>query len=530
MTRSRLTVLMILVIFTTFGLSYIWENGLEGIVDHALGIPYDGDFEVSERWNFILTSTAFSIISLVVPAALSFRAFSSLQRAHGELIEAQKRTEAIARHDSLTGLPNRRVFAECVGNAIVAARAKGTEVAVLIIDLDRFKGVNDAYGHGLGDMVLVEVAERLRSLVGQNTLFARLGGDEFAAVMEYPAGSNRSFRLAQRVGEEIRRPLQADGIERQMEATIGVALSSQGTMGSDDLIRAADLALTRGKREERGSIRFFEAGMDEEVRRRATAEADLRRALAEGQIHPAYQPLVALADGSLAGFEMLARWKHPTRGPVPPSEFIPLAEELNLIGKLTDGMVRQACLEAKNWPEHLTLAFNLSPAQLSDASLPQRLLSIMDESGFAPSRMEVEITENALMEGTEVAGLVLDALRAAGLRVVIDDFGTGYSSLGYLRDRRFDKVKIDRAFVQSMLESHESAKIVEAVIGLCSSLNLPTTGEGIETGAVLRELVRLGCTYGQGYYLGRPVSAADIARLLAGQTAFDMEGEGRPLS
>jgi EAL domain-containing protein (putative c-di-GMP-specific phosphodiesterase class I) len=269
----------------------------------------------------------------------------------------------------------------------------------------------------------------------------------------------------------------------------------------------------RGKKEGRGTFRFFEPSFDKELKARAQLEAELRTAVAKGEIEPFYQPLVSLSDRAMIGFEVLARWRHPTRGVLSPALFIPVAEETGLIAELSCNLLRRACLDARNWPTHLQLAFNVAPQQLQDPSFAERILSILTETGFAPGRLEVEVTETALVNDMDSARSTLESLRNLGVSIALDDFGTGYSSLYYLREIRFDKVKIDRSFVQSLPDSTESMKIVDAIMGLARSLGLKTTAEGIETPESLAWLAEQGCRYGQGYFFGRPMSASAADQL-----------------
>jgi diguanylate cyclase (GGDEF)-like protein len=391
---------------------------------------------------------------------------------------AEQEARTLARHDALTGLPNRRVLIEDIEQAIARYERNGGSCAVLLIDLDRFKPVNDLHGHAAGDITLCEVSERLKRLTRKGERVARLGGDEFVMVLD--AGTEHALRVAKRILTGLSQPIPIDGIEVAVGCTIGVAIYPGDGRDPEELLRAADLAMYRAKREERGTCRFFEQSMDSELRARAALEGEIRRAIPQGQIKPHYQPVISLENGGLLGFEVLARWYHPMRGVLAPSEFIAAAEDAGLIGELCYGLLRQACLDARDWPRNLVLAVNVSPFQLRDPLMPQKILDILQDTGFPPQRLEVEITENALAGDLELARSILTTLQSQGISVALDDFGTGYSSLYQLRELRFNKIKIDRSFVQTMSDDKESAKIVNAVVGLGKSLGLLTTAEGRE--------------------------------------------------
>jgi diguanylate cyclase (GGDEF)-like protein len=422
---------------------------------------------------------------------------------------AEQQADDIARHDELTGLANRRLFKE-----VLQARAGGRHVlsgfSVFLIDLDRFKPVNDVHGHAAGDVVLYTVAQRLQSVLPKGSVAARLGGDEFAAFVQCDEKAALTT-LAEQLIEALSAAYVWGHTNLDVSATVGIAVSPYDGTDAEALLHAADVAMYRGKKEGRCTFRFFEAAMDRELKARAELEDELRLAIEAGEIEPYYQPLVSLPSRELLGFEVLARWRHPTRGLLSPSVFIPIAEETGLVAELSYRLLRRACLEAKAWPAHLHLAINIAPRQLKDQWMPERILGVLAETGFAPSRLEVEVTETALVEDLDSARDALQSLRHLGVRVALDDFGTGYSSLYHLRELRFDKLKIDRSYVQSLANSPESAKIVDAIINLGRSLGVHTTAEGIETVEDLNWLAEKGCNFGQGYLFGAPMprSAAD---------------------
>ncbi len=442
----------------------------------------------------------------------------TLEQAHEATRMAQQEAHAQARHDSLTGLPNRRVFAAELETALGRTRKGITTYSVLLIDLDRFKPVNDLQGHPVGDMVLCEVARRLQGVVRKTDTVVRLGGDEFAIIAEGEAKSqanlDRAIRLANRVLNAIREPILVGESRIEIGASIGIASCRADDTDAEGLLHEADIAMYRAKRDGRGTFRFFEASMDQELRSQAALEGDLRRAVAGGDIRAYYQPLVDIRQNRVCAFEVLARWQHPEWGFIPPDVFIPLAEQLGLIGDLTSLVLRQACRDAASWSEDIRLSVNISPLQLKDPLLPAWLLAILVEEGFAPARLEIEIVESALVSDLQTAKAILTHLQSLGVTVALDDFGTGYSSLYHLRELKFDKVKIDRSFVQAMLENHESEKIVDAILGLAKNLNLPTVAEGIENPAVLRHLAARGCEYGQGYYFGKAMTADNVSQIL----------------
>ena len=454
----------------------------------------------------------------------SVRKSLQLRREMKARATAELEAHSLARHDALTGLPNRRLLAEAINKA---AQTRNEAWAVLVIDLDRFKLVNDAFGHEAGDHVLCEVATRLQSLCPRGGAPARLGGDEFALLMPYSSQGDLVY-LAEQIVKELRKPVEYKHAVFNIGACIGIAQFPQDGCESEALLRCADIAMYRGKREGGGVYRFFESEMDEEIKTRASLETGLLTAIVNGDIRPHYQPLVSMPGNVVLGFEVLARWYHPQKGILPPDSFIPLAEQTGLIGELSYAILRQACYDARAWPEHLKLAVNISPCQFSDAGLAVRLLGILSAAGFPPRRLEVEITESALTNDMERARKTLQALQAAGISIALDDFGTGYSSLGHLRELNFDRIKIDRSFVQSLHDSPENKKIVDAVLGLGKSLGILTTAEGIEDDATSEWLAGRGCTNGQGFLFGQPMPARDVAGHLQRGLQLDPADYPRP--
>lgn len=455
---------------------------------------------------------------------LAFAGFALLWRhlerhlhgAESAFAEKQDEVTRLALHDPLTGLANRRYLQMQLEGAMARAARDQSGFALLMIDLDGFKPVNDRHGHAAGDEVLMEISRRLNSLVRKGEIVARLGGDEFVVVLNPSVAGDAPIRAAHRLIARLSESIVLPQGEVRVSASVGVAFYPTDGNHTDDLIRKADVALYRAKNEARGDVRFFQQSMDEDVREREALELDLRTAIATGAIVPYFQPLIDLASGQLTGFEVLARWPHSTRGLIPPTTFIPIAEDSGQIDALTVRVMRTALLAASQWDPKLTMAVNIAPQQLKSDTLIERLLGVLRETGFPPERFEIEITENALIGDLELARRIVLGLKAHGIRVALDDFGTGYSSLSHLSELPFDKLKIDRSFIHTMHGRPESATIVNAIIGLGRSLNMPTTAEGIESAADAELLTRLGCNVGQGFLYSRPVPAHEVQALMDG--------------
>ena len=445
----------------------------------------------------------------------------ALEQAHKATRVAQEQTQILSRYDALTGLPNRRVFSADLQACLDHAQSGDVPYSVLLVGLDQFKQVNDLHGHAVGDLVLCEVARRLEAIVQSRGGVARLGGDEFAIFAEADKQRtplDEATAMASRVLGAIAVPILVGGKRIEIGASIGIAPCRTDGADAGRLLHAADIAMYRVKRDGRGTFRFFEQSMEDDVRAQGFLEADLKRAVAEGKIQPYYQPLVELRNSRIWGFEALARWEHPERGFVPPSLFIPLIEQLGLMSQFTSSILGQACRDAKHWPDNVRLSVNISPSELKDPLLPSRILAILALEAFTCTRLELEITETALLSNTETARSILTTLQSSGINVSLDDFGTGYASLSHLRELKFDKVKIDRSFVQSMRTDRESEKIVDAILGLTKNLNLPTVAEGIEDIATLMSLAAKGCEFGQGYYFGKATNAAGARDILMDRT------------
>ncbi len=441
---------------------------------------------------------------------------AALEKAHEAAEAAQNLALSLARHDALTGLPNRRVFAEVLEAARQQAGRGGAKFAVLGLDLDRFKPVNDVYGHQAGDDVLREVATRIGAVVRAGDMVARLGGDEFALIMHCNEGEEPTAAaalLADRIIAGVGRPISIGPRFVDVGTSIGIAICPMDGTDPETLLRAADMAMYRAKERGRGTYSFFQRSMEDTLRARLALEEDVRSAVANEDIQPHYQPLMLLAEKRLVGFEILARWHHPTRGDIQPELFIPVVEKLGLIAEMTYSLLRRACLDARTWSPEITIALNVSPKHLGDPLLTAKILAILSETAFPPERLEVEITESALVGDLPSARAALVGLQELGIKISLDDFGTGYSNLYNLRELRFDKIKIDRSFVMSMETDVESAKIVRSVIDLAKSLGLPTIAEGIEHVQTMNQIVQSGGEYGQGYYFSKALPAAEAAEL-----------------
>ncbi|MBN9000097.1 MAG: EAL domain-containing protein [Rhizobiales bacterium] len=464
-----------------------------------------------------LSPWALGVIGLVCALTVAAIAMHLWQGPNGSPSEARLSASLpapIHRADPLTRLPDRTTFLGELARVIAARRLGGPDFALAIIDLDHFRNVNDVHGHAVGDTVLIETARRLTSYAGAGFTIARLGGDEFGLLLEAEETSARMKRVADSLIETLASPISIPQGLLRVGASIGVATSAFENANSEDLMRAADLALAEAKRSRRGSIRFFESGMDQALKLRSTLEADLRRAISAGEIVPFYQPLIALDDGRLTGFEVLARWQHPQYGIIPPASFIPLAEELGRVGDLFYKLLERACADAHDWPTQLSLSVNVSPTQFAEPQLAARILAILRERGIDPARLELEITENALVDEVSSARESLVALREAGVAVALDDFGTGYSSLRHLSDLPIDRLKIDRLFVEGAQQNIDKWRIVRAIVQLAHALDLETTAEGIEISDVADILRDVGCDIGQGFLFGKPKPADATAAWL----------------
>ncbi len=449
-----------------------------------------------------------------------------LVRTYTDITE-RKATEAkilhLALHDTLTGLPNRAVFADRLTAALRRGGADGRGCAVLWIDLDRFKHINDLRGHSFGDCVLLQVADRLRQIASPSDLLARFGGDEFA-ILRIGAGDAADVEaFARCLLSRLAEPYAVDGRFARLTASIGAAHSPPFALTCDQLLTNADTALFRAKSAGRATFRLYDPEMDAKITERRLLEEDLRSALAHNEISVHYQPIFNVFTGRTSGFEALARWTHPTRAAVPPASFIQVAEDAGLIGALGQRVMHKACADAQQWPGALRLAVNLSPKQIWEADLIERTGDILADTGLPAERLTLELTESVLMDNDDRALSTITALKSFGMQIALDDFGTGYSSLSYLRRFPFDRLKIDRSFIQTLFEEEGSQSIVQTILALSRNLRLGVVAEGVEQQTQLDWLRSAGCAEVQGYLLGKPMPAEAVGRFLAhaGQTACD---------
>jgi diguanylate cyclase (GGDEF)-like protein/PAS domain S-box-containing protein len=428
-------------------------------------------------------------------------------------IAAEQRAYYLALHDPLTALPNRELLCQRLEQALTGLRRRDSMTAVLIVDVDRFKSVNDTLGHSAGDRLIKLCSQRLEACVRETDTVARLGGDEFALIQVGVEGPGEAEALCSRLLAAFVEPFELNGHEIIVTASVGVALAPDDAEEPSRLLQYADVALYRAKEEGRNTFRFFEPEMDARLQARRALERDLRTALVRGELEVHYQLQVAARGQEPVGVEALARWHHPERGWVPTQDFIPIAEDTGLILLLGEQVLRAACAQASAWPK-VRLSVNLSPVQFRHGDLVGLVRRVLQETGLEPGRLELEITESVILADTGAALATSGRLRELGVRIAMDDFGTGYSSLSYLQKFPFDTIKIDRSFVGAIKTRSEVDAIVRAVIGLGRSLGIRTCAEGVETAAQLAFLLAEGCDEVQGYYLSRPLPASDIARLL----------------
>lgn len=436
-----------------------------------------------------------------------------------ETRRTQARLTHLAHYDALTDLPNRLLFHDRLAHALTQAQRRDGGVALLCLDLDRFKDVNDTLGHKLGDELLRNVAARLRASVRDSDTVARLGGDEFAIVQTDPVQPAGAVALANRVLAELSLPYDLQGHQVVVvAASIGIALAPRDGADADTLMRNADLAMYRAKANGRGCYAFFEPSMHAAMQARLALELDLRRALQNNEFMPFYQPVVDPRSRAVTGFEALLRWHHPERGMVQPNEFIPLAEEIGMIGALGARVLRLACADAARWSQPVTVAVNISPLQFR-GDLYTDVTEALNQSGLDPARLELEITESVLLSDSETTLTTLRQIKALGVRIAMDDFGTGYSSLSYLRKFPFDRVKIDRSFIRELGQRADTVAIVRSVLHLCHSLGMATTAEGVETEWQLAEISDCTGVSIQGFLFGRPIPAQTVEKVLDGAVA-----------
>ena len=420
---------------------------------------------------------------------------------------AEERALTLAASDFTTGLLNRGALTEAA--ELLFPKAEG-DIALMVIDLDHFKKINDHYGHSAGDVLLQTVAKRIREGTPDSALCGRLGGDEFAVVLwgAY-ARPEAASDIAQRMIESLTNPINVEGGVAQVGASVGIA-RQQPAEAFGALLRRSDIAMYQAKKQGRSCFAWFDADMEAEVRRQNQLEADMRAGIPGGDFVPFYQPQFNIGANALHGFEVLARWNHPTEGLIEPDDFIPLAEQTGLISTLSMSVMRQALADAAHWDPTIMISVNVSPVQLKDPLFDQRIMKLLVETGFPAKRLELEITESALFDDLEVALRNIESLKQLGITMSLDDFGTGYSSLAQLKALPFDRIKIDRSFVLSMMDNRDSAAIVSAITALGASLKLPVTAEGIESDEMRKHLDGIGCSEGQGWLYGKPLTAEEL--------------------
>jgi diguanylate cyclase (GGDEF)-like protein/PAS domain S-box-containing protein len=440
-----------------------------------------------------------------------FRGFASdLTKMRQSEVELDR----LAKQDSLTGLANREALRRALDDALVGAVRRKHRCSVFLLDLDRFKAVNDTLGHPAGDTLLRLVSLRLREVIGEAGQVGRLGGDEFEVVLPSTSSKEDLSRLAQGIIDSLSRPYTINGTVVSIGASVGIVTSDYDDRTSDDLMRDADLALYAAKAAGKGCFRFFAPEMHEAARERQLMESDLRVALEKDQLKLMYQPCVDSSSEAVTGFEALIRWHHPEHGQISPAVFIPLAEEIQLINEIGEWVLKTACEEATNWPDHVTVAVNLSPVQFKSHALPAIVRAVLNDAGLPAKRLELEITEGVFLSNDEHVHEMIANLKAIGVKLALDDFGTGYSSLSYLQRVPFDKIKIDRSFVTGATDPESrNAALIRAMVGLASDLKMQTTAEGVETHEELQLVRDLGCSLVQGYIFGKPMPPEEAGAL-----------------
>lgn len=468
----------------------------------------------------------FVIASVALPI-LMVRANRNMARAYREKIEAEKEAQHIALHDPLTGLFNRRFFHSTAEQMTDAGWADSDRVAlsVLLIDLDRFKPINDLRGHHAGDELLKGVARRLIEACPQSATVLRLGGDEFAVMLIGDDPENEGSRVARRILAALQTPFTIDDWSTTISCSIGIAEWDEG-IRANQLLRHADQAMYRAKQNGRAGFAHYDEALGAALREEAVMEADLRAAIEANEIVPFFQPIYAIADNSLCGFEVLSRWLHAERGFVPPDRFIALAEDMGMIDRLSDQVLDAACQALAGWDTQLGMSFNISPSQFGNTDLAGRIDAILERHGLPGSRLEIEITEKAVVKDFAKARVIIEQLSAMGISISLDDFGTGTSSLATLTQLPFSKIKIDRSFIEDVDKSATKGKIVSGVLALADSLSLAVTAEGIEQPEELKFLRDRQCTLGQGYFFCRPQPASEIPTVLKGQNIVTFTAAG----
>ena len=500
--KARASYALVIVVFVVAQI-IIWNSGIvRAIHQHTAQFP-------KSRVDEIILS--LFIITLALVAFLAIRSRELRREAHKSR-EAEALAQSLERHDPLTGLPNRRLLLDEIAGRL-QAREEGSTLAVFIVDIDHFKDVNDLLGLSTGDQILQIVASRMQMALGTEGVLGRLGGDEFGAVASVHGDDRPLLRIIRRVRAALETPVSVEGKQWLLTATVGIARHPEDGLDADVLMHRAESALYQAKTSGDRSYAVFDLNLNEELRRRRELEGELRAAISNGEIVAYYQPVVDLATNRLIGVEALARWVHPTRGMLSPGLFISIAEDGGMIGDLFQAVFAQACNEVRAW-NGITLSINVSPQQFKNPTMAETILSTLQDRNFPARRLQIEITESALMFETAMTKVSIAALKDAGIRLAMDDFGTGYSSLRQLHDLPFDTIKIDQSFVAHVETDDESRKIVASVIALTKALGLVTVAEGVETEEQAAWLRSHGGDFGQGYLFSRPVPANEIERLI----------------
>ncbi len=468
--------------------------------------------------DHLLVNALLLNIALVI---FGWRRYRQLTEEIEQRRQAEEQARELAEIDPLSGCLNRRSMTDATDRLRIKANARGEALAYVMIDLDNFKQINDMHSHAVGDQVLVEFADRIYAKLPKSALIARLGGDEFAYVVPFdPDQPERVDEQVARLIETMSTPFDIDGLSIRVSMSIGISTDHDElgfdplTSNAETLMHRADIAMYQAKKQGKNRYFWFESNMENELRFRNELEAGIRRGIGEGEFVPYYEQQVDLTTGELSGFEMLARWQSPELGLVSPEIFIPIAEEIGLIGEMSERLIAQAIEDAKEWDPRLSLSVNISPVQLRDPWFAQKLIKLLVQHNFKPHRLEIEVTESCLHENVSLVRSMITSLRNQGIKVSLDDFGTGYSSLEQLRSLPFDRLKIDRSFVKELRSAEGDSKIVDAIVSLGNGLEMPITAEGIEDESILNELKNMGALKGQGYLYGKPECGEDVRKRL----------------
>lgn len=488
-------------------------SGAADALLHWSGLSWHNSIIGNHGMERLLTPALLLNVALIL---FGWRQYRSLQAQVLERAKAAGRARVLAMRDPLTGFHNRRSLAEAGAELLAKASQRDHALAMLLLDLDHFKNINDIHGHAVGDGLLRSVAAEVARTAPTGAVMARLGGDEFACCFEISSHDVAAVHtVAENLVTRLNQPMKADGTHVQTSISLGVSLSGPDCDSVDQLLRRADIAMYVAKQRGRNGMAWFDSSMEKALKKRSELETRMRQGIPAGEFVPYFEQQVDLATGDLCGFEVLARWEHPELGVIPPIQFISIAEETGLIGDLCFAVVRKALIEARDWDPSLTISINISPVQLRDPWLAQKIVKLLVETSFPSHRLEIEITETGLFDNLSLAQSIVGSLKNQGIRLALDDFGTGYSSLAHLRALPFDRIKIDKSFIMSLLDNPESHAIVNAIARLGENLSLPVTAEGIERAEIPERLREMGINKGQGWLYGQPMPVAQVQHLLA---------------